>query len=138
MIYGKIFILKGVIKLTKKKVPSADDAIKSFKDVMTRASLSNYYYVNSIILSKNNNSNNILVIPDKMIWDKLVEDEEWKKQKRKRKVASLIIHLSVSHLWVGCFLHPGTFFITHCKIFEIFSYFSQLKKQNHKVREDLL
>ena len=66
--------------MAQKKVPSSEDAIKFFKEVMHRASLSNYYYVDSIILSKNNSSNNILIIPDKPLWDKLIEDEDWKKE----------------------------------------------------------
>ena len=66
--------------MAQKKVPSIEDAIKYFKDIVTRASLSNYYYVDNIINCKNNSSNTILVIPDKLLWDKLTEDEDWKKE----------------------------------------------------------
>ena len=66
--------------MAKKKVPSAEDALKSFKEVMQRASLSSYYYVDNTIVSKNDSNNNILVIQDPLLWEKLIDDEEWKKE----------------------------------------------------------
>ena len=74
--------VKVTTKVSKKRVPTMESAIVSFKEVMLRASLSNYYYVGNTILSKNNNSNNILIIPDKELWDKLIEDEEWKTENK--------------------------------------------------------
>ena len=59
----------------KKKVLGVEDAIKQFNDVMQRANLSSYYYVNRIILSKNGKGNSILVIPDMNLWLKLIDDE---------------------------------------------------------------
>lgn len=64
--------------MAKKNIPSVEDAIKFFKEVVTRASLSNYYYVGNILLSKNINGNNILIIPDQELWNKLIEDKDLK------------------------------------------------------------
>ena len=71
--------------MAKKNQPSIEDAIKSFKEVMQRASLSNYYYVGNVIISKNNDGNTILVIPEQLLWDKLIEDETWKTESNFRE-----------------------------------------------------
>ena len=63
----------------KAKIPSVDDALMNFKDVMHRASLSNYLYVNKILLSKNSKDQSILIIPDQELWLKIIEDSELKK-----------------------------------------------------------
>lgn len=64
--------------MAKKKVPTIEDAIKSFNNIIERASLSNYYYVNKILLSKNQKGNSILIVPDETLWLKLIDDEEFK------------------------------------------------------------
>lgn len=64
--------------MAKKKIPTLDDAIKAFKDVTTRASLSSYYHVNQILLSNNADGNKILVIPDGALMGGLTEDPEIK------------------------------------------------------------
>jgi hypothetical protein len=64
--------------MAKKTQPSVEDAIKSFKEVMQRASLSDYYYVGNILLSKNTSNSKILVVPDQDLWVKLIDDEEFK------------------------------------------------------------
>jgi hypothetical protein len=64
--------------MAKKSVPSIEDAIKSFKEVMQRASLSNYYYVGNVLISKNTNGNNILIVPDQALWNNLIENKELK------------------------------------------------------------
>jgi hypothetical protein len=58
----------------KKKVPTVDDCVKNFRDVMERASLSPYNHVNGIVLNKNLNNHRILLVPDKLLWDRLVDD----------------------------------------------------------------
>lgn len=67
--------------MAKKKIPSIDDALKTFKEVMKRASLSNYHYVDGILLSrlsKNNRVISILVVPDEELWLRIINDEELK------------------------------------------------------------
>lgn len=65
--------------MAKKKEPSIDDALNIFKDVMQRALLSNYVYVNSILVSKNSKGKSILIAPEKELWLKILEDEDLKK-----------------------------------------------------------
>lgn len=72
-------------RMAKKKDPTIEDAVKDFKDTVTRASLSNYFYVNNVIISKNNYGNTILVIPEQELLVKLFEDEEWKKETNLRE-----------------------------------------------------
>lgn len=62
----------------KKKLPSIEDALESFKNVMTRSSLSNYVYVNSKMLTRTPKGYSVLVIPDQALWNKIVEDESLK------------------------------------------------------------
>jgi hypothetical protein len=60
----------------KKKEPSVADAIKQFKEVTQRASLSDYYHVNGKMLSLNDANNMILVIPESKLWEELLNDTE--------------------------------------------------------------
>jgi hypothetical protein len=62
--------------MAKKKEPTVEDALKVFKDVTLRASLSSYYYVDLVMLSKNEDGNTILVIPDRDLILKLREDPD--------------------------------------------------------------
>lgn len=64
--------------MAKKKIPSIEDALKIFKDVMQRASLTSYQYVNNIMLSKNPGGNTIVIIPEQELWLKIIDDEEMK------------------------------------------------------------
>lgn len=64
--------------MAKKKIPSTEDALKIFKDVMQRASLTSYQYVNNIMLSKNPDGNTIVIIPEQELWLKIIDDEEIK------------------------------------------------------------
>jgi len=59
----------------KKKLPSIQDALESFKNVMTRSSLSNYVHVNTRMLSKSPKGYSVLIIPDQQLWDLIIEDE---------------------------------------------------------------
>lgn len=65
--------------MATKKVPSVEDAVKTFKDVMTRASLENYLYVNKTLISQFSNSKKefyVLIVPEQELWNKLIEDTE--------------------------------------------------------------
>lgn len=64
--------------MAAKKEPNIDEAVNIFKDVMQRASLSNYVHINAIMLSENNKGNSILVIPESNLWLKLLEDVDLK------------------------------------------------------------
>lgn len=63
----------------KTKIPSVDDALLNFKDVMHRASLTNYLYVNKTLLGKNAKDQSILIIPDQELWLKILDDPDLKK-----------------------------------------------------------
>ena len=64
--------------MAKKKIQSIEDALNTFKDVMLRASLTNYLYVNGILLSKNKNGSTIIIVPDKTLWLKIIDDTDLK------------------------------------------------------------
>lgn len=74
--------------MAKKKEPSIDDALNCFKDVMQRALLSNYVYVNSNLVSKNPKGNSILIIPEQALWLKIIEDEDLRKSMRELDISS--------------------------------------------------
>lgn len=84
--------------MAKKKIPSVDDAIKIFKDVMLRASLSDYLYVNNMLISKNQKGT-ILVIPDNELWLKLLDDPEIKEHLQELDI-SIPEHYEKSQLMV--------------------------------------
>ena len=54
-----------------------EDAVTNFKQVVTRASLKDYSYVNRIMLSKNPKGQSILIVPEQGLWDKLVTDKDF-------------------------------------------------------------
>lgn len=60
----------------KKKEPTLQDGLKIFKDVMTRASLSDYTYVNRVMLSKSPKGHTILIIPDVGLWNLILDDPD--------------------------------------------------------------
>lgn len=64
----------------KKKEPSMEEAVKIFKDVMSRTSLSNYIYVNRVMISKTPKGRSILIIPDMNLWREILTDEEIEKR----------------------------------------------------------
>ena len=68
-----IWSLKNVYKRN-----NYETVLKEFESVMLRASLSDYYYVNSIMLSKNPMGHSILIIPDQLLWDKIMENSALK------------------------------------------------------------
>lgn len=59
----------------KKKEPSMADATNQIKDVMNRASLSNYFFVNTKIISKGPKGS-VIVVPDKELWVSMINDKE--------------------------------------------------------------
>ncbi len=62
--------------MATKKIPSINDALDNFKNVMKRASLEEYLYMNRIMLSKNKKDQSILIIPEFQLWDKITDDKE--------------------------------------------------------------
>lgn len=60
----------------KKKEPSMEEAVKIFKDVMSRTSLSNYIYVNHTMISKTPKGRSVLILPDINLWKEIIIDEE--------------------------------------------------------------
>ena len=68
--------------MARKKIPSMEEALNIFKDVMTRASLKNYVYVNNIMISKNPKDQSVLIIPDQELWKVIMEDAELSKDIR--------------------------------------------------------
>lgn len=72
--------------MAKKKEPNVDDAIKFFGDVMDRALLKRFYYLNSSMLSKNSDDNKILIVPDNKLWEQLSELEEWKDESKLKEI----------------------------------------------------
>lgn len=57
-----------------------EEAVKIFKDVMSRTSLSNYIYVNRVMISKTPKGRSILIIPDMNLWREILTDEEIEKR----------------------------------------------------------
>lgn len=68
------------IDMAKKKNTTVDDSLNYFKEIMKRASLSNYLYVNEIMISQNPKNQSIIIIPEHELWLKIVDDEEIKSQ----------------------------------------------------------
>lgn len=64
--------------MAKKKEPTVDDALKSFKDIMNRAELSKFIYVNNKMISQNKAGKSILIIVNQILWSKLIDDPEFK------------------------------------------------------------
>lgn len=64
--------------MAQKKIPSIDDAVKIFKDVTRRASLSDYIYVNNSLISTNPKGNSIIIVPDQTLWSHIIDDPELK------------------------------------------------------------
>lgn len=64
--------------MAQKKQPTIDDGLNNFKDVMRRASLSDYFYVNRVLLSIDNAGRTILVIPEDPLWEAIIKDDELK------------------------------------------------------------
>lgn len=64
--------------MATKKEPSADEALVLFKDVMQRASLTNYVYVNKTILSENPKGKSVIIVPDQGLWLSILMDKDLK------------------------------------------------------------
>lgn len=64
--------------MATKKIPSVEDALNYFKDVMRRSSLENYVFVNRIALSKNPKGQSVIIVPDETLWCKIIDDSDLK------------------------------------------------------------
>ena len=62
-----------------KKIPSIQDSVETFKDVMKRCSLQNYVYVDTTLISKNQKDQSIIMVMEHPLWNKLTEDNEFMK-----------------------------------------------------------
>lgn len=74
--------------MAKKKLPSIEDALESFRNVMTRSSLSSYVYVNSEMLSKTPKGYSVLIIPDQELWNQIIKDSEFQVQMKELDMES--------------------------------------------------
>lgn len=75
--------------MASKKKPSIDEALNIFKDVMQRASLSNYVHYNSKLVSENNKGNSILIIPESELWLKILEDNDIKEHLKELDISDV-------------------------------------------------
>lgn len=64
----------------KKKEPSVEDVLKSFKDVMKRSSLTSFISINNQLVSKNDKKKTILIDVDRTLLSAIIADEELKRQ----------------------------------------------------------
>ena len=65
--------------MATKKIPSMEDALATFKDVMARASLKEFMYSNRVMISKNPKGQSVIVVPDHELWVKITDDQEFMK-----------------------------------------------------------
>lgn len=72
--------------MAQKKQPTINDGLKIFKDVMLRASLTDYFYVNRILLSITSKGKTVLIIPEEKLLEAIFNDEELKHQIREPDV----------------------------------------------------
>lgn len=61
-----------------KKKPSIQNGLKTYKDVITRAGLNEFYNNENVLCSKNKNDNTIITIPDIGLWNLILEDPDYK------------------------------------------------------------
>lgn len=61
--------------MAKKKIPDSQSALETFKQVIERANLSNYYSVNNILLSNPDDSYRILIVPDVALWNMILDTD---------------------------------------------------------------
>ena len=64
--------------MARKKEPSAEDAIKYFKEIMHRAELYDYSYVSGCFISKNKNGSRIFIVPDEQLAAAIYDDVDLK------------------------------------------------------------
>ncbi len=70
----------------KKKEPSINDSLITFKDVMKRMSVSDYFYVNHNVFCKTGKMNNIFMSIEDSLWDLIMQDEELKDKFKEVKI----------------------------------------------------
>lgn len=59
-----------------KKVPTVEDALNYFKEVMKRSSLQNYVYVNNLMLSKTPKNQSVIIAPELELWRAIIDDKD--------------------------------------------------------------
>lgn len=64
--------------MASKKQPSIDDALSYFKDVMKRSNIIEFKHVNSMIHAVNAKDVSVIIVPDQLLWNAIIEDEELK------------------------------------------------------------
>ena len=64
--------------MAKANKSSLEDAINIFKDVMQRASLSDYFHVNRTLVSKNEKENSVIIPIDQTLWNSIMDIPEIK------------------------------------------------------------
>lgn len=74
--------------MAKKKIPSLEDALEYFKDVINRASLNDYLHVNGILISKNPKDTSILIKPESDLLNKIIEDPDIKSKIKELDVSN--------------------------------------------------
>ncbi len=62
--------------MAKKKEPSIQDALNTFKDVARRATLTDYLTVNRYMISKTNKDRKVLIITEDKLFEAIMADEE--------------------------------------------------------------
>jgi hypothetical protein len=97
-----------------KKVKSIDDSLIYFKEVMQRASLTNYTYVNNNLVSINKKSQNIVIIPDIELWNMIMDDKDLKENIKEASINDdnyylfkIIDIMNMYDLWLD--IDPDTF-----------------------------
>lgn len=68
--------------MAKKSKQSLEESIDIFKNVMERSSLSDYLHVNRVLISKNQKDNSVLVTLDPVIWNNIIDDNDFKNKIR--------------------------------------------------------
>ena len=64
--------------MAKKKEPSLEEAIKVFMDVITRSSLTEFFYINNTLISKNPKGNSVVLLLEQSLWNGIIDNIEIK------------------------------------------------------------
>lgn len=62
-----------------KKVPSIQDGLKYYKELIKRATLENFRHHENVLCGANKDKKMVIVIPEPTLWNAILEDEELKK-----------------------------------------------------------
>lgn len=64
--------------MASKKIPSIQDGLKYYKELINRANLSKFVNYENILAGKNKDNKTVVVIPDIPLWNAILEDPELK------------------------------------------------------------